>query len=559
MAYQALYRKWRPMVFDDVVGQQHITTTIKNEIINNKLSHAYLFTGTRGTGKTSTAKIFSRAVNCLNPQNGNPCNECEICKGILSERILDVIEIDAASHTGVDNIRDIIEQTKYATFESKYHVYIIDEVHMLSSGAFNALLKTLEEPTENVIFILATTEIHKVPATIMSRCQRFDFKTINITEIVNRIKYILDNEGITAEEEAIYYVAKLGDGSMRDSLSILDQCLAFKGNNLTYKDVADTVGAIDNTFLYDIAENIAIGNSAKAVSIFEKCIDDGKNTDFFADGMLEVFRSTLLYKISGNAEHIGLKADNTYRISEKYTVEKLMYCINIITKLLTDIKFSSSPKVYIEMALIKMATPELDDSNDAILARISEIERNLKNGNYQKNMGIAENVPDFSDIPLDGPTAVYYTDYDVPAENIEPEYDYPAMDTPASVDNTENVGELKGNSAIVCKNWTEVENAIMTGGDLMLYMAIHKARPTPCGDVLHLVFEDAEARDDCMKGDNKKKIEQCIRNLYGFDVPTEYYTKNQVPKSNSFVKGDFFGKIEQFSREFPENIEIEEN
>ena len=248
MAYQALYRKWRPMVFDDVIGQQHITETIKNEIIGNKISHAYLFTGTRGTGKTSMAKIFSRAVNCLNPQNGNPCNECDICKGILSERVLDVVEIDAASNTGVDNIRDIIEQTKYATAQSKYRVYIIDEVHMLSDGAFNALLKTLEEPAKGVIFILATTEIHKVPATIMSRCQRFDFKTINVTDIVSRIKYILKNEGILADDEALEYVAQLGDGSMRDALSILDQCLAFKENDLTYADVVDTVGAIDDTF-----------------------------------------------------------------------------------------------------------------------------------------------------------------------------------------------------------------------------------------------------------------------------------------------------------------------
>ncbi len=227
MAYQALYRKWRPKTFDDVIGQNHIINTLKNEIIENKTAHAYLFTGTRGTGKTSTAKIFSRAVNCQNPQNGNPCNECDICKGILNESILDVIEIDAASNTGVDNIREIIEQCRYAAASTKYKIYIIDEVHMLSESAFNALLKTLEEPPEHVKFILATTEVHKVPATILSRCQRFDFKTIDAFEIVEAMRKILLAENIEVENDALEYVAFLGDGSMRDSLSILDRCIAY--------------------------------------------------------------------------------------------------------------------------------------------------------------------------------------------------------------------------------------------------------------------------------------------------------------------------------------------
>ncbi|MBQ6998371.1 MAG: DNA polymerase III subunit gamma/tau [Clostridia bacterium] len=552
MAYQALYRKWRPMVFDDVVGQQHITATIKNEILNNKISHAYLFTGTRGTGKTSTAKIFSRAVNCLNPKDGNPCNECEICKGILSERILDVIEIDAASNTGVDNIRDIIDQTKYAAAESRCRVYIIDEVHMLSAGAFNALLKTLEEPTQGVIFILATTEIHKVPATIMSRCQRFDFKTINITDIVSRIKYILENENIASDDAAVRYVAQLGDGSMRDSLSILDQCLAFKENNLTYEDVVDTVGAIDNTFLYNIACSIADGNAADAVSVFERCIAEGKNTDYFAEGLLEVYRSTLLYKISGNLEYAGLKSENTQKTAEKYTAEKLMYCIEVITKLLNDIKFSSAPKVYIEMALIKMASPALDDSNAAVLARISELENNIKSGKVVS-------VKEAKDIA---------EPFEVGAEEIPVPDDLPWEEPPAPVE--ENAAadvtvpvdaqtKYSGKSNMVCENWSEVENAIMSDGSITLYMALRGVRPTPAGDNLHLVFNDAESRDRCAKGDNKAKIEEYIRQVFGFDINIECYSKNQVIDAKPAENGDFFGKIEQFSRDFPENIEIYEN
>ncbi len=543
MAYQALYRKWRPMVFDDVIGQQHITATIKNEILNNKISHAYLFTGTRGTGKTSTAKIFSRAVNCLNPADGNPCNECDICKGILSERILDVIEIDAASNTGVDNIRDIIDQTKYAAAESRCRVYIIDEVHMLSAGAFNALLKTLEEPTQGVIFILATTEIHKVPATIMSRCQRFDFKTITITDIVERIKYILAEENITADDEAIHYVAQLGDGSMRDSLSILDQCLAFKENNLTYEDVVDTVGSVDSTFLYDIACNIADGDAAGAVTIFERCIAEGKNTDYFAEGLLEVYRSTLLYKISGNLEYAGLKSANTQKTADKYTAEKLMYCVDIITRLLNDIKFSSSPKVYIEMALIKMASPALDDSNAAILARISQIESDMRSGKVVTANAI-EDIPAPADIPWEEPPA--------PAEVFAPA----AEETPEPAEAPDS---SVGKADVVCQNWAELENAIMNDGSITLYMALRAARPTPAGDTLHLVFDTAEGRDACAKGDNKAKIDEYIRQVFGFEIKTEYFTKNQAPKVQPAEKGDFFGKIEQFSKEFPENIEIYEN
>ena len=253
LAYQALYRKWRPMTFDDVIGQSHITDTLKNEIIENRLAHAYLFTGTRGTGKTSTAKILSRAVNCPDVQNGNPCNECEICKGIMSSAILDIIEIDAASNTGVDNIREIIEQCQYASASTKYKVYIIDEVHMLSTGAFNALLKTLEEPPSHVIFILATTEIHMVPATILSRCQRFDFSTISAEDIVSAMKRILERENITVEDDALEYVSYLGNGSMRDSLSILDRCIAFKSSGITYGDVVDIVGALDDSYLYEFA------------------------------------------------------------------------------------------------------------------------------------------------------------------------------------------------------------------------------------------------------------------------------------------------------------------
>jgi len=307
VAYQALYRKWRPMRFDDVVGQSHITDTIRSEITSDRLAHAYLFTGTRGTGKTTTAKILSRAVNCISPTDGNPCNECEVCKAILSETCLDVREIDAASNTGVDNIRDIFSQINYVATMGKYKVYIIDEVHMLSKGAFNALLKTLEEPPAHVIFILATTELRLIPATILSRCQRFDFKTISISDIVANLRHILSGEGIEATDEALEYVAYLGDGSMRDSLSILDQCLSFSENKLTLEKVTDVVGAVDDKILYEFASDVAKNDTVSALRRFNDCISNGKNFDNIAiarhlrvdpDAMASAVRIKNMQKVS---------------------------------------------------------------------------------------------------------------------------------------------------------------------------------------------------------------------------------------------------------------------
>ena len=295
MAYQTLYRKWRPKTFDEVVGQSHITSTLRNEILTNRTTHAYIFTGTRGTGKTSTAKILSRALNCENPVNGNPCNQCSSCRGILDETILDVVEFDAASNGGVDNIREIIDQVRYSTASTRYKVYIIDEVHMLSIDAFNALLKTLEEPPEYVVFILATTEIHKVPVTILSRCQRFDFKNITSADIAGAVARILSAEEVNIEKDAVDYIAYLGNGSMRDALSITEQCLAYKSNDITYSDITEILGTLDDSFLYSAAEHIASGNVRELLVLFNNCIKKGKNPDSFADGMMRTLRDILYY------------------------------------------------------------------------------------------------------------------------------------------------------------------------------------------------------------------------------------------------------------------------
>ncbi|HQA57033.1 MAG TPA: DNA polymerase III subunit gamma/tau, partial [Acetivibrio sp.] len=269
MAYLALYRKWRPLVFEDVVEQEHVVKTLRNSINTGRIAHAYLFSGTRGTGKTTMAKIFSRAVNCLNPKDGDPCNECEICKGILNGSLLDVIEIDAASNNGVDNVRELRDEVVYTPSKAKYKVYIIDEVHMLSTGAFNALLKTLEEPPSHVIFILATTEPHKLPATILSRCQRFDFRRISVDSIAKRIEYIAGESGVDIKEDASRLIAKLSDGALRDAISILDQCISLGNKELTYEDVLKVVGLVTDTFIVEVVDNIKnqdVGKVLEAVN-----------------------------------------------------------------------------------------------------------------------------------------------------------------------------------------------------------------------------------------------------------------------------------------------------
>ncbi|HPU41417.1 MAG TPA: DNA polymerase III subunit gamma/tau, partial [Acetivibrio clariflavus] len=300
MSYLALYRKWRPMVFEDVVEQEHVVKTLKNSILAGRIAHAYLFCGTRGTGKTTMAKIFSRAINCLNSKDGDPCNECEICKGILNGSLLDVIEIDAASNNSVDNVREIRDEVVYTPSKARYKVYIIDEVHMLSTGAFNALLKTLEEPPGHVVFILATTEPHKLPATILSRCQRFDFRRIPVESIVKRIGYIAENSGVSIEEEGLRLIARMSDGALRDAISILDQCISLGNKHLTYEDVLSIVGIVNNTFVADVVDAINTKEVDRVLQLINVLVMDGKNITQFVSDLILYYRNLLICSTSKN-------------------------------------------------------------------------------------------------------------------------------------------------------------------------------------------------------------------------------------------------------------------
>ncbi len=399
MAYQALYRKWRPLTFSDVTGQSHIVETLKNEITTGRIAHAYLFCGTRGTGKTSLAKIFARAVNCENPlPNGDPCNSCETCRGILDGSILDVNEIDAASNNGVDSIRDIRSEVIYQPANAKYRVYIIDEVHMLSTAAFNALLKTLEEPPAHVIFILATTESHKIPATIRSRCQRFDFRRISQADIAGRIKMIAKADGLNITDDAINKVAYLADGSMRDSLSILEQCMPL--GEITLEGVEQIVGIAGDSALLDIAENIRTGNISKVMSMVDVLLAEGKEVLRLMESILDVMRDLLVCKSGDSLDITGERLKQYEKACKAFTIEELMYCIRVFTDAITTARLSAKPKILLETSLLRCCKPEISIENDAILARIAKLEQNGVTVNVAPVAKEKEEAPVIDDIPF---------------------------------------------------------------------------------------------------------------------------------------------------------------
>lgn len=385
MSYTALYRKFRPDNFSDVKGQDHIVTTLKNQIKANRIGHAYLFTGTRGTGKTTVAKIFARTVNCENPIDGNPCGECPTCKAIASGSSMNVIEIDAASNNGVDNIREIVDEVSYSPAEGKYKVYIIDEVHMLSIGAFNALLKTLEEPPSYVIFILATTEVHKIPITILSRCQRYDFKRISMDAIMGRLQELTAQEQVDIEEKALRYIAKAADGSLRDALSLLDQCIAFHlGQTLTYDKVLDVLGAVDTGVFSRLLREVLERNVLGCIELLEEIVMQGRELTQFVTDFTWYLRNLMLVKASDNIEDvIDVSSDNLVRLkeeAEQADMDLILRYIRIFSELSGQIRYSSQKRILIEMALIKLCKPAMETTQDAMLDRIRQVEEQVEKG-----------------------------------------------------------------------------------------------------------------------------------------------------------------------------------
>lgn len=510
MSYTALYRKFRPTVFEDVKGQDHIITTLQNQIKADRIGHAYLFCGTRGTGKTTVAKIFAKAVNCERPVDGSPCGECAMCRSIAAGTSMNVIEIDAASNNGVDNIREIREEVTYRPTEGRYKVYIIDEVHMLSTGAFNALLKTLEEPPEYVIFILATTEVHKIPVTILSRCQHYDFRRITIGTIAERMKELMAAEQVDVEDKAIRYIAKAADGSMRDALSLLDQCIAFyMGQTLTYDNVLEVLGAVDTDVFSRLLRTVIARDVPKVLDTVEELVMQGRELTQLTVDFTWYLRNLLLVKTSDNIEGVlDVSSENLAQLKEEAQMtesDMLLRYIRIFSELSGQLKYAAQKRVLLEVALIKLCTPAMEVTQDVLLDRIRAVEEKVEHGlaaapqaGAYSNMGNAaqDGYPDRAD------TGMYAGNIDGNASQSKPKL-------PTAV--PEDVQE-------VVKNFRSIADE--TSDPVRTYLK--KARLSLGGDNrLLVVLPDAMGASVVGRDDHKEELENLIEQRIGKKVEVE--------------------------------------
>ena len=536
--YQALYRKWRPMTFDDVVGQNHITETLKHELASEKIGHAYLFCGTRGTGKTTTAKIFSRAVNCENPKDGEPCNVCDTCKGIIDGRIMDVYEMDAASNNGVDAIRNLREEVIYTPAGCKYKVYIIDEVHMLTIQAFNALLKTLEEPPEHALFILATTEPQKIPQTILSRCQRYDFKRIGVDDIAGRLKKVAAAEGINATEDALELIAEIGDGSMRDALSVLDRCSAF-GEELRRENVSEIVGIVDERVLFDITEDVISNNVSGAIAKLDGLLNMGKDVLTFFEDYIEHLRSVLLCNECEKPEKVLEKSPEAiekYKSqAEKLTATQLIYGITVLNEYHGRAKSMAIPRIAAEVALIKFCKPKYSSEVDALNARIEKLEQLVGRG------AAAVQLPEIKS------EAVHHDkNPDAPPWNVQSEN--------KDIDSSQKKEEPKSATSTEINNmawdmWPEALEAIKQSSK-RLYMYLYKAEVTLNGDTVDIEVGLKSAYDSVATANGIDYLSELFSKVAGTNLGARVFMKGEHSKKEQSGSQasimDIVNKKEQF-------------
>ncbi len=533
MSYVALYRKFRPQTFELVKGQDHVVRTLKNQIKNNRIGHAYLFTGTRGTGKTSVAKIFAKAVNCLNPRDGEPCNECEHCRSVSAGNFIDVVEIDAASNTGVDDIRRVIEEIQYTPVKGRYKVYIIDEAHMLTGNAANAFLKTLEEPPEYAIFILATTEPHKLPITILSRCQRYDFKRISVDTIAENLIYLLNSEQVDFEEKAVRYVARAADGSMRDSISLLDKCIAFNfGEKLTYENVLTTLGVVDTEIFSQMFRAITAGDVLTALSCIEETVDAGKDISQFVADFIMYLRNLLLVNVSGgvNKESLGISEENMKVLSEDAALADsniLMRYLRILSELMNQIRYSSTKQILLEIAVIKLARPQMETDTASLEDRIRQLEDKVKNGVSIPEMYYEPDYyePEYEeldlpepDLPLPKPKRKTSA-MDVLQEVV------PAAAAPAMAATVTTVASEEGNAAAVCDQWQKVLAGC--GSNRMMKSAFSRVSVASEGNTVVIYPPGSTSYKQLKEEEAVNYIKTVIKEVTGYEVAVDVRMASQ--------------------------------
>jgi DNA polymerase-3 subunit gamma/tau len=535
--HKALYRAYRPQTFKDVVGQEHIIRTLKNQIENGNVGHAYLFCGTRGTGKTSTAKIFARAVNCIDSVNEEPCNECEVCKDILNDNIMDVIEIDAASNNSVDDVREIRENVKYTPAKCKYKVYIIDEVHMLSQGAFNALLKTLEEPPSYVIFILATTEPHKIPATILSRCQRFDFKRVTVQDMSSRMKEICEDVNIEVDERALNLIARNSQGALRDALSILDQCMSFSDDKIEYKDVVDLLGTVNIEQLFEMAEYVIKEDTKKCLEILNEFVIWGKDIKNLIDDLIDHFRNLMICKVSTELDEIISLPEETIEQlkaqSNLIETNDIIRILNILSEAQDNIKSSSNPRVLAEVSIMKLSQPMFDESKESLIKRLANLEEIIKSGNIK--------------ITTDNTTSTVESQVTTGVENKQPEVEEVYYEEVKSED-----------VKLVEKSWENILMNIKKDKNMPVYAILREAKDfNVYANDLYIIFDDnfAFAKNKLNDPKTLGYIENVVRDTLNRSFSIKIILKSESKNINLEIEKVEKDKGEQIlEKVFPKEI-----